>query len=214
MYKYIVYIYSYNSSMDVDYDGNPLRAYCPDNYEPLPEGTIVKLSSGLDDSSKAYLLSKGITEDSLGVIYGSYKSDDNIMEYYVLWKTSMKRKRQEAERRLSMNWDEIISTNRYILENDLRSLKSNPRHLSVALTNAYESPRAYLSKVSALRAKFETPKTPKTPKTPRTPKTPKTPRTPRTPSGGGKKAQKSRKVRKSYRKSRKARKSRRRHSRR
>jgi hypothetical protein len=172
--------------MDVDYNGNPLRAYCPDNYEVLPEGTIVKLHSGLDDSSKAYLLSKGITEDSLGVIYGSYKSDDNIMEYYVVWKTSMKRKRREAERRLSMNWDEIISTNRYILENDLRSLKSNPRHLSVALTNAYESPRAYLSKVSALRAKFETPKTPRTP-------------------SGGKRARKSRKVRKS----RKARKSRR-----
>ena len=108
------------------------------------------------------------------------------MEYYVVWKTSMKRKRREAERRLSMNWDEIISTNRYILENDLRSLKSNPRHLSVALTNAYESPRAYLSKVSALRAKFETPKTPRTP-------------------SGGKRARKSRKVRKS----RKARKSRR-----
>jgi len=89
-----------------------------------------------------------------------------------------------------MNWDEIISTNRYILENDLRSLKSNPRHLSVALTNAYESPRAYLSKVSALRAKFETPRTPKTPRTP----------------SGGKRARKSRKVHKS----RKARKSRRR----
>jgi hypothetical protein len=186
--------------MDVDYNGNPLRAYCPDNYEVLPEGTIVKLSSGLDDSSKAYLSSKGITEDSLGVIYGSYKTDyisENIMEYYVVWKTSMKRKRREAERRLSMNWDEIISTNRYILENDLRRIKSNPRHVSVALTNAHDSPRAYLSKVSALRAKFEPPKSPKTPKSPRTPRTPKSL------SGG---ARKSRKVHKS----RKARKSRRR----
>jgi hypothetical protein len=121
------------------------------------------------------------------------------MEYYVVWKTSMNRKRQAAERRLSMNWDEIISTNRYILENDLRRLKNNPRHVSVALTNAHDSPRAYLSKVSALRAKFETPRTPRTPKTPRTPMTPKTP-------SGGKRARKSRKVHKS----RKARKSRRR----
>ena len=181
--------------MDVDYNGNPLRAYCPDNYEVLPEGTIVKLRSDLNDSFKAYLLSKGITEDSLGVIYGSYKTDDtsqNIMEYYVVWKTSMKRKWKEAERRLSMNWDEIIPTNRYILENDLRHLKNNPRHLSVALTNAYDSPRAYLSKVSALRAKFET--------THRTPRTPKTPNTP----SGGKRARKSRKMRK-FRKSRKSR---------
>jgi hypothetical protein len=173
--------------MDIDYNGNPLRAYCPDNYEVLPEGTIVKLRSDLNDSSKAYLSSKGIRQDSLGVIYGSYKSDDNIMEYYVVWKTSMKRKRQATERRLSMNWDEIISTNRYILENDLIRLKNNPRHVSVALTNAHDSPRAYLSKVSALRAKFETPRTPKTP-------------------SGGKRARKSRKVHKS----RKARKSRRR----
>lgn len=166
-----------------------LRAYFPLNHEELPEGTIVKLRlDHLSQENKDYYSSKGVTEDSLGVIYYIYKKasgSESLMVYEIVWKTP-------AEPYIyDMNWDEITSTGKYILPDELKLLKINPGRISEALKNTQTSPPVSTSKVSKLRAMFE-----------------------RRQGGGkrGRKSRKYRKVRKSRKvlKSRKVRKSRRR----